>query len=249
MKQTMVQVNNVTVRYKIANDRVSSLKEYINKKIGKKITEKEFLALDDVSFTVEKGDVVGIVGANGAGKSTLLKVVSGIQKPASGNVVLGGRVVPMLELGAGFDIELSGKENIYLNGAVLGYSKEFLDEKYDEILAFSELGDFINMPVRNYSSGMVARLAFSIASMINPEILIVDEVFSVGDENFQKKSRDRMVELMSGGSTVLFVSHNVGQIKEICNKAVWLRHGKVVMTGEANKVCDLYEESLMRGEC
>lgn len=249
MKQTMVQVNNVTVRYKIANDRVSSLKEYIIKKIGKKITEKEFLALDDVSFTVEKGDVVGIVGANGAGKSTLLKVVSGIQKPASGNVVLGGRVVPMLELGAGFDIELSGKENIYLNGAVLGYSKEFLDEKYDEILAFSELGDFINMPVRNYSSGMVARLAFSIASMINPEILIVDEVLSVGDENFQKKSRDRMVELMSGGSTVLFVSHNVGQIKEICNKAVWLKHGKVVMTGEANKVCDLYEESLMRGEC
>ena len=167
MKQTMVQVNNVTVRYKIANDRVSSLKEYIIKKIGKKITEKEFLALDDVSFTVEKGDVVGIVGANGAGKSTLLKVVSGIQKPASGEVRLSGRVVPMLELGAGFDFELTGKENIFLNGAVLGYSKEFLTEKYDDILAFSELDQFINTPVRNYSSGMIARLAFSIASMIN----------------------------------------------------------------------------------
>ena len=249
MAQTMVKVNNVTVRYKIASDRVTSLKEFMIKKFKKQITEKEFLALDDVSFSVEKGDVIGIVGRNGAGKSTLLKVVSGIQKPASGNVELGGRVVPMLELGAGFDFELSGRENIYLNGAVLGYTKEFLDEKYDDILAFSELGDFIEMPVRNYSSGMIARLAFSIASMINPEILIVDEVLSVGDENFQKKSRDRMVELMTGGSTVLFVSHNIQQVKDICNKAVWLRHGKVVMTGEAETVCDQYEESLMKGEC
>lgn len=249
MAQTMVKVNNVTVRYKIASDRVTSLKEFMIKKFKKQITEKEFLALDDVSFSVEKGDVIGIVGRNGAGKSTLLKVVSGIQKPASGNVELGGRVVPMLELGAGFDFELSGRENIYLNGAVLGYTKEFLDEKYDDILAFSELGDFIEMPVRNYSSGMIARLAFSIASMINPEILIVDEVLSVGDENFQKKSRDRMVELMTGGSTVLFVSHNIQQVKDICNKAVWLRHGKVVMAGEAETVCDQYEESLMKGEC
>ena len=249
MAQTMVKVNNVTVRYKIASDRVTSLKEFMIKKFKKQITEKEFLALDDVSFSVEKGDVIGIVGRNGAGKSTLLKVVSGIQKPASGNVELGGRVVPMLELGAGFDFELSGRENVYLIGAVLGYTKEFLDEKYDDILAFSELGDFIEMPVRNYSSGMIARLAFSIASMINPEILIVDEVLSVGDENFQKKSRDRMVELMTGGSTVLFVSHNIQQVKDICNKAVWLRHGKVVMAGEAETVCDQYEESLMKGEC
>ena len=181
MAQDIIQVNNITVRYKIANDRVSSLKEFVIKKIKKSITEKDFLALDNVSFTVKKGDVVGVVGRNGAGKSTLLKVVSGIQKPASGNIVLNGRVVPMLELGAGFDMELSGKENVYLNGAVLGYSKEFLDEKYNDILEFSELGDFINMPVRNYSSGMVARLAFSIASMVNPEILIVDEVLSVGD--------------------------------------------------------------------
>ncbi len=249
MAQTMVKVNNVTVRYKIASDRVSSLKEFVIKKFKKQITEKEFLALDDVSFSVEKGDVIGIVGRNGAGKSTLLKVVSGIQKPARGSVELGGRVVPMLELGAGFDFELSGRENVYLNGAVLGYTKEFLDEKYEDILAFSELGDFIEMPVRNYSSGMIARLAFSIASMINPEILIVDEVLSVGDENFQKKSRDRMVELMSGGSTVLFVSHNIEQVKDICNKAVWLRHGKVVMVGDAETVCNQYEESLMKGEC
>lgn len=248
MAQKMVEVNNVTVRYKMANDKVSSLKEFIIKKAKKEITENEFLALNDVSFTVDKGDVIGIVGRNGAGKSTLLKIVSGIQKPANGNVVLHGRVVPMLELGAGFDMELSGKENVYLNGAVLGYTKEFLDERYEDILAFSELGDFINMPVRNYSSGMVARLAFSIASQVNPEILIVDEVLSVGDENFQKKSRDRMVELMSGGSTVLFVSHNINQIKDICNKAVWLSHGQVVMTGDSETVCDKYKESLMNGE-
>lgn len=244
MAQDIIQVNNITVRYKIANDRVSSLKEFVIKKIKKSITEKDFLALDNVSFTVEKGDVVGVVGRNGAGKSTLLKVVSGIQKPASGNIVLNGRVVPMLELGAGFDMELSGKENVYLNGAVLGYSKEFLDEKYNDILEFSELGDFINMPVRNYSSGMVARLAFSIASMVNPEILIVDEVLSVGDENFQRKSKNRMLELMSGGSTVLFVSHNVKQIEEICNKAIWLEHGKVVMTGPSDVVCAEYKKSL-----
>lgn len=244
MEQDIIQVNNITVRYKIANDRVSSLKEFVIKKIKKSITEKEFLALDNVSFTVKKGDVVGVVGRNGAGKSTLLKVVSGIQKPTSGNIVLNGRVVPMLELGAGFDMELSGKENVYLNGAVLGYSKEFLDEKYNDILEFSELGDFINMPVRNYSSGMVARLAFSIASMVNPEILIVDEVLSVGDENFQRKSKNRMIELMSGGSTVLFVSHNIKQIEEICNKAVWLEHGKVVMTGPSDVVCAEYKKSL-----
>ena len=244
MAQDIIQVNNITVRYKIANDRVSSLKEFVIKKIKKSITEKDFLALDNVSFTVKKGDVVGVVGRNGAGKSTLLKVVSGIQKTASGNIVLNGRVVPMLELGAGFDMELSGKENVYLNGAVLGYSKEFLDEKYNDILEFSELGDFINMPVRNYSSGMVARLAFSIASMVNPEILIVDEVLSVGDENFQRKSKNRMIELMSGGSTVLFVSHNIKQIEEICNKAVWLEHGKVVMTGPSDVVCAEYKKSL-----
>ena len=244
MAQDIIQVNNITVRYKIANDRVSSLKEFVIKKIKKSITEKDFLALDNVSFSVKKGDVVGVVGRNGAGKSTLLKVVSGIQKPASGNIVLNGRVVPMLELGAGFDMELSGKENVYLNGAVLGYSKEFLDEKYNDILEFSELGDFINMPVRNYSSGMVARLAFSIASMVNPEILIVDEVLSVGDENFQRKSKNRMIELMSGGSTVLFVSHNIKQIEEICNKAVWLEHGKVVMTGPSDVVCAEYKKSL-----
>lgn len=244
MEQKMITIDNVTVRYKMAADRTSSLKEFIIHLIKKQNISTDFLALDRVSFTVDKGDVVGIVGKNGAGKSTLLKVVSGIQKPAEGSVQLNGKVVPMLELGAGFDFELTGKENIFLNGAVLGYSKEFLTKKYDDILAFSELDQFINTPVRNYSSGMIARLAFSIASMIDPEILIVDEVLSVGDENFQRKSRQRMVELMTGGSTVLFVSHNIEQVKEICNKAVWLEHGHVIMTGDSQTVCNAYAESL-----
>lgn len=244
MAEDIIKVEHVTVKYKMLNDRISSIKELVIQKIKGKLKERFFVALDDVSFNVERGDVVGVVGRNGAGKSTLLKIVSGIQKPTEGKVTLGGRVVPMLELGAGFDMELTGKENVYLNGAVLGYSKEFLDRKYNEILEFSELGDFINMPVRNYSSGMVARLAFSIASMVEPEILIVDEVLSVGDENFQKKSKNRMVELMSGGTTVLFVSHNIDQIEEICNKAVWLDHGHVVMTGPSKEVCEKYRTSI-----
>ena len=244
MAEDIIKVEHVTVKYKMLNDRISSIKELVIQKIKGKLKERFFVALDDVSFNVERGDVVGVVGRNGAGKSTLLKIVSGIQKPTEGKVTLGGRVVPMLELGAGFDMELTGKENVYLNGAVLGYSKEFLDRKYNEILEFSELGDFIDMPVRNYSSGMVARLAFSIASMVEPEILIVDEVLSVGDENFQKKSKNRMVELMGGGTTVLFVSHNIDQIEEICNKAVWLDHGHVVMTGPSKEVCEKYRTSI-----
>lgn len=246
MDQPMIEIHDVSVCYKMANDRVNSLKEFVISKLKGKLTTKMFWALKDVSFNVNKGDVIGVIGRNGAGKSTLLKIVSGIQKPATGYVTLRGRVVPMLELGAGFDFELSGKENIFLNGAVLGYSKEFLEAKYNDIVEFSELGDFINTPVRNYSSGMVARLAFSIASQVDPEILIVDEVLSVGDENFQKKSRDRMVELMSGGTTVLFVSHNTEQVKEICNKAVWLNHGQVMEFGGSEKICDDYQASLQQ---
>lgn len=240
----MIEVNHVSVKYKMTNDRISSLKELMIKKTKRELTTKIFWALKDVSFSIEKGDVVGIIGRNGAGKSTLLKIVSRIQKPAEGSVKLGGKVVPMLELGAGFDIELTGHENVYLNGAVLGYTKEFLDSKYEEIVKFAELGDFMETPIRNYSSGMQARLAFAIASMVDPDILIVDEVLSVGDENFQKKSRDRMVELMSGGSTVLFVSHSTDLVREICNKALWLDHGKLVMYGDVYPVTEAYQKSL-----
>lgn len=187
-----------------------------------------------------KGEVFGIIGRNGSGKSTLLKVISGILKPTKGMVKCNGNVVPMLELGSGFDMDLTGRENIYLNGAILGYSKDFLRSEYDKILEFSELGHFIDVPIRNYSSGMLMRLAFSIATMVNPQILIVDEILVVGDEAFQKKSRDRMMQLMAGGTTVLFVSHNLSQIRELCDRVLWLDAGKVNKLGIAEQVCEDY---------
>ena len=206
-----------------------------------KLKYKDFWALRDVSFSVHPGEVLGIIGHNGAGKSTVLKVISGILKPTSGSVSVHGNIVPMLELGSGFDFDLTGRENIFLNGAILGYSRKFLNEKYDDIVAFSELGEFIEMPIRNYSSGMLMRLAFSIATVVNPEILIVDEILAVGDESFQRKSRQRMMELMSGGTTVLFVSHSLEQIREMCDRVLWLDHGQVKMIGEAQEVCDAYQ--------
>ena len=183
---------------------------------------------------------MGIIGSNGAGKSTLLKVISGILKPTEGSVAVGGTVVPMLELGSGFDFDLTGRENIFLNGAILGYSETFLREKYPEIVTYSGLEQFMAMPLRNYSSGMLARLAFSIASVVDPEILIVDEILAVGDEEFQHKSKQRMMELMSGGTTVLFVSHSIPQIREMCHRVLWLDHGSVRMLGDAKEVCDQY---------
>ncbi len=238
----MVEVENVSMNYKMMKDRVKSVKEYIVQMLKGKIQYEEFRALDDVSFKVNKGEVMGIIGKNGAGKSTLLKVISGILKPSSGEVILQGNVVPMLELGSGFDIDLSGRENIFLNGAILGYSEEFLKGKYNEILQFSELNDFIDIPIRNYSSGMVMRLAFSIASLVNPEILIVDEILAVGDSAFQEKSKAKMLELMSGGTTVLFTSHSIGQIREMCDRVVWLEHGKVMDIGTPKHICSEYEK-------
>ena len=206
-----------------------------------KIQYEEFWALRDVSFEVKKGEVLGIIGHNGAGKSTLLKVISGILKPTNGSVQVNGTVVPMLELGSGFDFDLTGRENVFLNGAILGYSEQFLKDKYDEIVAFSELGQFIDVPLRNYSSGMVMRLAFSIATVVNPDILIVDEILAVGDAEFQEKSKKRMLELMGGGTTVLFVSHSLEQIREMCDRVIWLDHGQVKMYGDTQEVCDAYQ--------
>jgi ABC-type polysaccharide/polyol phosphate transport system ATPase subunit len=222
-------------------DRIKSIKEYFMTFIKGKLKYEEFDALNDVSFEVRKGEVVGIIGHNGAGKSTILKVISGILKPTKGEVTISGNIVPMLELGSGFDHDLTGRENIFLNGAILGYSKEFLLKKYDEIVEFSELGKFIDIPIRNYSSGMLMRLAFSIATVVNPEILIVDEILAVGDENFQAKSKARMLELMSGGTTVLFVSHSLEQIREMCNRVIWLEAGKIKMIGDSKTVCDAYK--------
>ncbi|MCR5742139.1 MAG: ABC transporter ATP-binding protein [Lachnospiraceae bacterium] len=248
MEKEMVKVDNVSIRFRLQTDRISSIKETIVALIKGKLKYREFWALNDVSFSVNKGEVMGIVGHNGAGKSTVLKIISGIMKPTKGKVTLGGNVVPMLELGSGFDYDLTGRENVFLNGAILGYSKEFLYSKYDEILAFSELGEFIDQPIRNYSSGMLMRLAFSIATVVNPEILICDEVLAVGDERFQAKSRKRMMELMGGGTTVLFVSHNIDQIREMSNRVVWLDHGRVKMIGEPEEVCAAYREWLNRPE-
>ena len=194
----------------------------------------------DVCSYEYKGEVVGIIGRNGSGKSTLLKIISGLFPPTKGSVRVHGRIIPMLELGSGFDPELTGRENVFLNGAILGYSEAFLRERFDEILEFSELGNFIDMPLKTYSSGMMMRLAFSVATIVEPEILIVDEILAVGDEAFQRKSRAKMMELMGGGTTVLFVSHSLGQIREMCNRVIWLDHGKVVMQGEVNTVCNAY---------
>lgn len=237
----MIEIRNVTMQYRMSNDRVSNLKEYLIKRLKKRISFEYFTALDDVSFAVRQGEVLGLIGHNGAGKSTILKIISGIVRPTKGAVHIRGNVVPMLELGSGFDFDMTGRENIFLNGAILGYSEEFLKEKYDEIVEFSEIGQFIDMPLRNYSSGMVARLGFSIATVVEPEILIVDEVLAVGDAAFQEKSKKRMMELMGGGTTVLFVSHGLGQVRELCDHVVWMDHGKVKMYGETKEVCDAYE--------
>ena len=237
----MIEVKNVSMSFRLSQDRIQSIKEYLVTLAKGKLKYKEFWALKNVSFTVRPGEVLGIIGRNGAGKSTILKVISGILKPTEGSVSVRGNIVPMLELGSGFDFDLTGRENIYLNGSILGYSRHFLDEKYDETVSFSELGEFIEMPIRNYSSGMMMRLAFSIATVVNPEILIVDEILAVGDEAFQRKSRQRMLELMGGGTTVLFVSHSLDQIREMCDRVLWLDHGQIKMLGETKEVCDAYQ--------
>ena len=233
----MIKAENVSVKYLMTYDRIQSMKEYLVQLVKGKIKYEEFWALKDVSFEVKKGEVLGIIGHNGAGKSTLLKVISGILKPTAGSVHVNGTIVPMLELGSGFDFDLTGRENVFLNGAILGYSELFLKEKYEEIVDFSELGQFIDVPLRNYSSGMVMRLA----TVVRPDILIVDEILAVGDAAFQEKSKKRMLELMGGGTTVLFVSHSIQQIREMCNKVIWLEHGQVAMAGAAASVCDTYE--------
>ena len=208
-------------------------------------TVNEKKALQGLNLDLKDGDFATIVGSNGAGKSTLLKIVAGVMKPTKGKVLVGGNICPMIELGAGFDLDLNARENIYLNGAVMGYSKSFLDSKFQEIVDFSELQDFLDVPVRNFSSGMVARLAFSVATIVDPEILIVDEILSVGDLNFQNKSENKMRSLISGGTTVLYVSHSIKSIESLCDRVVWLEHGKVIMVGKTDDVCKAYYESQM----
>lgn len=248
----MIKVNNISMKFNLGIEKNFSLKQFVvdlfnPKKIMEKKKEKvnnDFWALKNVSFNVNRGEVVGFVGTNGAGKSTLLKIVAGVIKPTEGSVEIGGNVCPMIELGAGFDSDLTARENVFLNGSVMGYSKSFLESKYDEIVEFSELQDFMEVPVKNFSSGMVARLAFSIATIVDPEILIVDEILSVGDAAFQQKSEAKMKSMISGGTTVLYVSHSTASIKALCDRVVWIDHGNVKMIGKADEVCDAYLDFL-----
>ena len=243
----MIEIEDVSMKFNLGIEKGISLKEtFINFFSFKKKKKKEyFYALKNVSFSIKKGEVVGIIGSNGAGKSTLLKVVSGVMKPTTGKVKVNGVISPMIELGAGFDPELTARENIYLNGAVLGYSRSFLDKKFEEIVEFSELREFLDVPVKNFSSGMTAKLAFSIATIVNPEILIVDEILSVGDIKFQEKSKQKMMDMIKGGTTVLYVSHSLEAIKSLCTRVVWIEHGEVVKIGEAKEVCDEYYKKQM----
>ena len=249
----MIEIKNVSMRFNLEKENDNSLKKIFikvldirnwNKNFKKK--SNDFWALKDINLTVNSGDVVGIIGTNGAGKSTLLKLIAGVYKPTKGSICVDGKISPMIELGAGFDGELTARENIYLNGAILGYSKDFLNQKFDDIVEFSELKDFLDVPIKNFSSGMVAKLAFSISTQVDPEVLIVDEILSVGDIKFQEKSYNKMLSMIKGGKTVLYVSHSMDSIIQLCNKVVWLDKGKIVKVGNTKEVCGEFYKSIMK---
>ena len=242
MGPTVIQVKNATVRYNIASEKIETIKEYFVKLVKKQLRFKEFLALKNINLEVKQGESWGIIGRNGAGKSTLLRLICGIIAPDSGSVSVSGSLAPMLTLGAGFDPELTAGENIYLEGALHGYSRDFMREHYDEIVDFSELADFMDMPIKNYSSGMHARIAFAIATVVRPDILIVDEVLAVGDDAFQRKCIHRIQDMIKSSTTLLFVSHVSHLVERLCQKAIWLREGEIVMVGNAKEVSDAYAE-------
>ncbi len=242
MQNNAVSVSNLGVCFRMNDQKIDSLKEYCIKLVKRQLHYNEFWALKDISFDIPLGARMGILGLNGAGKSTLLKVIAGVMKPTEGTVNLKGRVVPLLELGAGFDPQYTGAENVYLYGAMLGYPKNFIKDRFDEIVDFSEIGDFINVPLKNYSSGMRSRLGFSIATIVDPEILILDEVLSVGDVKFKRKSENKIKTMFDKGVTVLFVSHNTAQVRGLCDRAIILEKGRLIMQGDAKEVCDRYED-------
>lgn len=244
MQEYIIEVEKATVRFNLASEHVDNIKEYFIKLIKKELMFQEFLALQEVDFRVKAGESWGIVGTNGSGKSTLLKLLCGILKPYKGSVKVQGNIAPLIELGAGFDGDLTAKENIFLNGTVLGHSRKYMQQYFEEIVDFAELWDFLDMPIKNYSSGMSARLGFSIATVVRPDILIVDEVLSVGDYAFQQKCERRMKEMLENGTTLLYVSHSIESVKSLCQKALWLQKGKVQMSGEAQDICKSYMDSL-----
>lgn len=244
MADNIIEIKDLTIRFNLATEKVDNLKEHFVKLVKRQLLFQEFLAIDEFSLNIKRGESWALVGVNGSGKSTLLKAISGIMKPYKGSIKVNGTIAPMIELGAGFDANLTARENIYLNGMILGHSKKFMEEHFDKIVEFAEIEKFLDSPVKNFSSGMKARLGFSIATMINPDILICDEVLAVGDAKFKKKCQERMKEMLSGGTTLLFVSHNINQVKELCDHAVWIEKGHLIQAGEVNEVCDAYTKSL-----
>ena len=244
---SIIQVEDVSMRFNLAQEKTETLKEYTVKLLKHQLFFNEFYALRDISFKIEPGESVALIGRNGSGKSTMLKLIAGVMYPTRGTVAVNGEIAPLIELGAGFDMDLTARENIYLNGTVLGFSPKYLDEKFDEIVEFSELQNFLDVPLKNYSSGMVARIGFAIATITKPDILIADEVLSVGDFLFQQKCEKRMQELMAGGTTVILVSHSIEQIERMCSKVAWLSHGHLKMNGDTATVCAAYKAT-QRGE-
>ena len=240
----VINVSDATVRFNMASERIDNLKEYVIKLVKHQLMFQEFLALKNVDFSVRKGEAWGVIGTNGSGKSTLLKLICGILKPYTGTVKIQGSIAPLIELGAGFDGDLTAKENIFLNGAVLGHTKKYMQDHFEEIVEFAELQDFLDMPIKNYSSGMAARLGFSIATVVRPDILIVDEVLSVGDYAFQQKCEKLMKGMLEGGTTLLFVSHSIDSVRSLCDHALWLDKGNVRLKGEVEEVCDAYMQAL-----
>lgn len=241
--ENAIEIKNVEMHFNMSKEKLESLKEYFLRLVTKKLMFEDFVAINNVSFNIKKGDVFGLVGLNGSGKSTMLKIISGILTPTKGTVETVGTIAPLIELGAGFDLDLTARENIYLNGSVLGYSKKFMDEKFDEIVEFSEMQDFLDTPMKNYSSGMVARIGFAIATMTKPDILIVDEILAVGDFRFQEKCEKRINEMINDDTTVIIVSHSIDQIERLCKHCAWLEKGNLKMIGDAKDVCEAYKNS------
>lgn len=238
----MIEIENVSMRFNLAREKSESLKEYFLQMVQGKLHFDEFYALRNVTFNVEKGDFFGLIGLNGSGKSTLLKVISGVYKPTEGTTRVKGTIAPLIELGAGFDMDLTARENIYLNGTVLGLTPKYIQEKFDEIVEFSELKDFLDVPLKNYSSGMIARIGFAIATITQPDVLIADEILSVGDFLFQEKCEKRMQHLRENGTTMILVSHSIQQIERNCNKVAWLEKGRLKRVGDTKTVCDAYKQ-------